>query len=74
MILHVINTEKFKLDGGAAFGVVPKSIWSKSVPSDENNMIDVRNRLLLVEIEDHKILIDTGIGNKQDEKYLSHFR
>jgi glyoxylase-like metal-dependent hydrolase (beta-lactamase superfamily II) len=73
MKLHVINTEKFKLDGGAAFGVVPKSLWSKTVPSDENNMIDVCNRLLLVEIEDHNILIDTGIGNKQDAKYLSHF-
>ena len=73
MKLNVINTENFKLDGGASFGVVPKSLWSKTVPSDENNMVDVCNRLLLIESDGHKILIDTGIGNKQDEKYLSHF-
>jgi glyoxylase-like metal-dependent hydrolase (beta-lactamase superfamily II) len=73
MKLHVINVENFKLDGGAWFGVVPKSVWSKLVPSDENNLISVCNRLLLVEIDDHKILIDSGIGDKQDEKYLSHF-
>jgi glyoxylase-like metal-dependent hydrolase (beta-lactamase superfamily II) len=73
MNLHVIHAENFKLDGGACFGVVPKSIWSKTVPADDNNLIEVCNRLLLIEIEDHKILIDSGIGNKQDEKYLSHF-
>ncbi|MGD0711067.1 MAG: MBL fold metallo-hydrolase [Bacteroidales bacterium] len=74
MKLHVINVENFKLDGGASFGVVPKSIWVKTVPVDENNLINVCNRLLLVETGDHKILIDSGIGNKQDEKYLSHFQ
>jgi len=74
MKLHVITTEKFKLDGGATFGVVPKSLWSRAVTSDENNMVDFCNRLLLIETDDgHKILIDTGIGNKQDEKYRSHF-
>lgn len=73
MKLHVINVENFKLDGGASFGVVPKSIWSKTVIPDENNMIDVCNRLLLVEINDRKILIDSGIGDKQGEKYLSFF-
>jgi len=73
MKLHVINTENFKLDGGAAFGVVPKTIWSASVPADSNNMVPVCNRLLLIESDGRKILVDSGIGNKQDEKYLSHF-
>ncbi|NTW32200.1 MAG: MBL fold metallo-hydrolase [Bacteroidetes bacterium] len=73
MKLHIINAENFKLDGGACFGVVPKSIWSKTVSFDENNMVNVCNRLLLIETGNHKILIDSGIGNKQDEKYLSHF-
>jgi glyoxylase-like metal-dependent hydrolase (beta-lactamase superfamily II) len=73
MKLHVIYTEDFKLDGGACFGVVPKSVWSKLYPADENNYVDVCNRLLLIETGDRKILIDSGIGNKQDEKYLSYF-
>lgn len=73
MELHIINAENFKADGGATFGVVPKSIWSKTCPADENNMITASNRLLLIVSEKRKILIDTGIGNKQDEKYLSHF-
>lgn len=73
MKLHVIYTEDFKLDGGACFGVVPKSVWSKICPPDENNYIDVCNRLLLVETGGRKILIDSGIGNKQNEKYLSYF-
>ncbi|MFH0866439.1 MAG: MBL fold metallo-hydrolase [Bacteroidota bacterium] len=73
MKLHVIYTEDFKLDGGAWFGVVPKSVWSKLYPSDENNYIDVCNRLLLIENGERKILIDSGIGNKQDEKFLSYF-
>lgn len=73
MNLHVIYTEDFKLDGGAWFGVVPKSVWSKLYPPDENNYIDICNRLLLIETGDRKILIDSGIGNKQDEKYRSYF-
>ncbi len=73
MDLHVIYTEDFKLDGGACFGVVPKSVWSKLYPPDENNNVDVCNRLLLIETGNRKILIDTGIGNKQSEKYLSYF-
>jgi glyoxylase-like metal-dependent hydrolase (beta-lactamase superfamily II) len=73
MKLHVIYTEDFKLDGGASFGVVPKTIWSLLVQPDENNYINVCNRLLLVETGDRKILIDSGIGNKQDEKYLHYF-
>ena len=74
MKLHVINVENFKLDGGACFGVVPKTIWEKNVIIDENNLIAVCNRLLLIETDGHKILIDSGIGNKQDEKYLSYFQ
>jgi glyoxylase-like metal-dependent hydrolase (beta-lactamase superfamily II) len=73
MKLHVIHAEDFKLDGGACFGLVPKSIWALSYPPDENNMLNTINRLLLIEAGDHKILIDSGIGDKQDEKYLSHF-
>lgn len=71
--LHVIYTEDFKLDGGAWFGVVPKSVWSKLYTPDENNYLDICNRLLLIETGNRKILIDSGIGNKQDEKYLSYF-
>lgn len=74
MKLHVLNTEDFKLDGGASFGVVPKSIWSMLIQPDKDNYINVCNRLLLIETGDRRILIDTGIGNKQDEKYLSHFQ
>jgi glyoxylase-like metal-dependent hydrolase (beta-lactamase superfamily II) len=73
MKLHVIQCEDFKLDGGAWFGVVPKSVWSKLYPPDANNYIDICNRLLLFETGDRKILIDTGIGDKQDAKYLSYF-
>jgi len=73
MKLHVINAENFKLDGGACFGVVPKTVWEKNVIIDENNLIAVCNRLLLIETDGHKILIDSGIGDKQDEKYLSYF-
>ncbi len=73
MKIHSILSENFKLDGGASFGVVPKSIWEKTYPADENNMIPVVNRLLIIETENKKILIDCGIGKKQDEKYLSHF-
>jgi len=73
MKLYSLISDKFKLDGGAAFGVVPKSVWKKLYPPDENNMIDVINRLLIIETENRKILIDTGIGRKQEEKYLDYF-
>ena len=69
----VINTGFFKLDGGAMFGVVPKSMWSKLNPPDDHNMCTWAMRCLLVEEGDRKILIDTGIGNKQSEKFRSHF-
>ena len=73
MKLYSVNCGYFKLDGGAMFGVVPKSIWNKLNPADENNMCSWALRSMLVEIGDRKILIDTGMGNKQDEKFFSHY-
>lgn len=73
MKLKTINTGNFKLDGGAMFGVVPKSMWSKLNAPDENNMCTWAMRCLYVEDGDRKILIDTGLGDKQDEKFRSHF-
>ena len=73
MKLYTINTGFFKLDGGAMFGVVPKSIWQKSNPADANNLCSWAMRCLLIEDGDRLILIDTGIGDKQDEKFLSHY-
>jgi glyoxylase-like metal-dependent hydrolase (beta-lactamase superfamily II) len=73
MNLHTINTGLFKLDGGAMFGVVPKSIWQKTNPADDNNMCTWAMRCLLVEDGNRLILIDTGIGDKQSEKFFSHY-
>jgi len=73
MKLYPINTGLFKLDGGAMFGVVPKSLWKKTNPPDSNNMCSWAMRCLLIETEKKLILIDTGIGNKQSEKFFSHF-
>ncbi|MCF8405199.1 MAG: MBL fold metallo-hydrolase [Bacteroidales bacterium] len=73
MQLHKIETGNLKLDGGAMFGVVPKSIWNKVYPSDENNLCNWAMRCLLVVDDDRKILIDNGIGDKQDEKFLKHY-
>lgn len=73
MRLHVINTGNFKLDGGAMFGVVPKSIWQKTNPADQNNLCSWAMRCLLIEDGNQLILIDNGIGDKQDEKFLSHY-
>jgi len=73
MKLHTINTGMFKLDGGAMFGVVPKSMWQKLNPPDENNMCSWAMRCLLVEDGDRLILIDNGMGNKQDEKFMGHY-
>ncbi|HPQ07888.1 MAG TPA: MBL fold metallo-hydrolase [Bacteroidia bacterium] len=73
MELFTINTELFKLDGGAMFGVVPKSIWNKINPADENNMCTWSMRCLLVKTNNRLILIDTGIGNKQNEKFFSFY-
>ncbi len=74
MKLHTINTGLFKLDGGAMHGVVPKSMWNKVNPADENNMCTWAMRCLLIEEGNKLILIDTGMGNKQDEKFFSHFQ
>ena len=63
----------FKLDGGAMFGVVPKKIWNKLVPADENNLCTWSMRSLLVETENRKILIDCGMGSKQDKKFMNHY-
>jgi glyoxylase-like metal-dependent hydrolase (beta-lactamase superfamily II) len=71
--LHTINTGFFKLDGGAMFGVVPKSIWQKSNPADSNNLCSWAMRSLLIEDGNKLILIDNGIGNKQDEKFMGHY-
>ena len=73
MNIHVLNTGFFKLDGGAMFGVVPKSIWNKLNPADENNLCTWAMRCMLIEDENRLILIDTGIGNKQDEKFYRHY-
>jgi len=73
MKLSTINAGFFKLDGGAMFGVVPKSIWQKTNPADENNLCDWAMRCLLVEDGDRRILIDNGIGYKQDERFLKHY-
>ncbi len=68
-----INTGHFKLDGGAMFGVVPKSMWQKLNPPDENNMCSWAMRCLLIEDSDKLILVDNGMGNKQDEKFFGHY-
>ena len=73
MNIHVLNTGYFKLDGGAMFGVVPKSIWNKLNPADDNNLCNWALRCLLVEDENRLILIDTGIGDKQDDKFFRHY-
>ncbi|RYG16421.1 MAG: MBL fold metallo-hydrolase [Chitinophagaceae bacterium] len=73
MKLHTINTGLFKLDGGAMFGVVPKVIWQKTNPADANNLCTWAMRCLLIEDGDKLTLVDTGIGNKQDEKFFSHY-
>jgi glyoxylase-like metal-dependent hydrolase (beta-lactamase superfamily II) len=73
MKVHIIHSGNFKLDGGAMFGVVPKSIWNILNPADDNNMCNWAMRCLLIETEDKRILIDTGIGNKQSEKFYSHY-
>lgn len=73
MKLFTINAGFFKLDGGAMFGVVPKSIWQKTNPADENNLCTWAMRCLLVQDGDRLILIDNGIGYKQDERFLKHY-
>lgn len=73
MTIYPLNTGNFKLDGGAMFGVVPKTLWSRTNPADANNMCDWSMRSMLIEDGDRLILIDTGIGDKQSEKFFSHY-
>jgi glyoxylase-like metal-dependent hydrolase (beta-lactamase superfamily II) len=72
MKLHLFNIANFKVDGGSMFGVVPKVLWSRFYPADDNNLIDLTLRSLLVETGKHVILVDTGWGDKQDEKFFRH--
>ena len=72
--LHAVETGRFALDGGAMFGVVPKNLWSKTNPSDEQNRIDMALRALLLRSDDKIILIDTGMGEKYDEKTRSIYK
>ena len=73
MKLYPIEAGNFKLDGGAMFGVVPKTIWNKTNPADENNLIDIAARCLLIEDGNRLTLIDTGMGNKQSEKFFGYY-
>lgn len=73
MNLHSIEAGNFKLDGGAMFGVVPKAIWNRTNPADNNNLIDIAARCLLIEDGNRLILIDNGMGNKQSEKFFGYY-
>lgn len=73
MQLFPIEAGNFKLDGGAMFGVVPKSLWNKTNPADANNMIDIAARCLLIQDGERLILIDTGMGNKQSDKFFGYY-
>ncbi|HEX9981615.1 MAG TPA: MBL fold metallo-hydrolase [Flavobacterium sp.] len=73
MKLYPIEAGNFKLDGGAMFGVVPKTIWNRTNPADENNLIDIAARCLLIEDGNKLVLIDTGMGDKQSEKFFGYY-
>jgi glyoxylase-like metal-dependent hydrolase (beta-lactamase superfamily II) len=73
MKIYPIEAGNFKLDGGAMFGVVPKTIWNKTNPADNNNLIDIAARCMLIEDGNRLILIDTGMGNKQSEKFFGYY-
>ncbi len=73
MKLYAIEAGNFKLDGGAMFGVVPKTIWNKTNPADENNRIDIAARCMLIEDGNRLILIDTGMGNKQSDNFFGYY-
>ena len=73
MNIHTIHTGNFKLDGGAMFGVVPKALWQRHVQVDDNNLCTWAMRSMLVEHGDRLLLVDTGIGNKQSDKFFSHY-
>jgi glyoxylase-like metal-dependent hydrolase (beta-lactamase superfamily II) len=72
MKIHAVVAENWKMDGGVAFGVVPKTIWKKLVEPDKNNLVKIISRSLLIETDNRLILIDTGMGRKQNEKYYSY--
>jgi glyoxylase-like metal-dependent hydrolase (beta-lactamase superfamily II) len=72
MKIQLFNIANFRVDGGAMFGVVPKVLWSRVCSSDENNLIILTLRSLIVETDSHLVLVDTGWGNKQDEKFFRH--
>lgn len=73
MKLYTVEAGNFKLDGGAMFGVVPKSIWNRTNPADNNNMIDIAARCLLIEDGNRLILIDNGMGDKQSDKFFGYY-
>jgi len=73
MNIYPIETGNFKLDGGGMFGVVPKVLWQRTNPADNNNLIEMSMRCMLIEDGDRLILIDTGVGNKQSEKFFSYY-
>ena len=73
MKIYPIETGNFKLDGGAMFGVVPKIIWQKTNPANSNNLIDMSMRCMLIEDGKRLILIDTGLGSKQSEKFFGYY-
>jgi len=73
MKIYPIETGNFKLDGGAMFGVVPKSLWQRTNPADENNLCPWSMRSMLVDYGDRKVLIDNGIGDKQSDNFFSHY-
>jgi glyoxylase-like metal-dependent hydrolase (beta-lactamase superfamily II) len=73
MKIYPIETGNFKLDGGAMFGVVPKSLWQRTNPTDEKNLIDMSMRCMLIEEGDRLTLVDTGVGDKQSEKFFSYY-
>ena len=73
MKIYPIETGNFKLDGGAMFGVVPKSIWERTNPADDKNMISMAMRCMLIEDGDRLTLIDTGLGSKQSDKFFGYY-
>ena len=73
MKIYPLNTGNFKLDGGAMFGVVPKSLWEKTNPADENNMCSWSMRCMLIEDGDRLMIIDNGMGNKQSDKFFGYY-
>lgn len=74
MKIHPIEAGNFKLDGGAMFGVIPKVLWQRTNPSDSDNLIEISSRCLLVENGNRLTLIDTGMGDKQSEKFFSFYK